>query len=162
LEYRSAQARYSNAATALHRIELSESSQKRDARAEMQLRNSVPVGLYEHFKSSKDNQKFYTVLGVIPGVSAEHRPVVEYFALYAPHAGERVNRVLLGHIDAFLYPIKRDSDPKEPFMGARFKLAVNLTWDQATRLHNYAKRLSRCKDRLAFLSAFTKAIADSR
>ena len=152
-ELRRAEARHKNAQAALKKIHLSDGVDKPDGRALRQLLNSVPTGLYEHFKSSKDDQKFYIVLGVVPGVDGLHPPVVPYFALYKPHAGELVNRVMLGHVDAFLYPINRPSG-KEPFKGARFKLVKNMRWHDAARVRIVAPRLSQRKSRAQFLEDF--------
>ena len=153
-ELRRAKARYANATAALKKIQLSDGLGQPSAAALHQLLRSVPTGLYWHFKGTEQSQKFYLVFGVIPGVDGLHPPVVAYCALYKPHAGELVNRVMLGHTDAFLYPIERPNDPKHPYIGLRFKLVRNLTWKDATRLRRYAKQLARCKHRKKFLERF--------
>ena len=81
------------------------------------LRGCVEPGIYEHFKSAEDDQKLYAVFGVVPDVNGTLPPMVCYAALYAPHAGEMVGRVLYDPSDGFWGPIDRAE-----YKGPRFKL----------------------------------------
>lgn len=71
----------------------------------------VKPGYYEHFKSTKEDRKFYLVHEVLPSVnhdSGPHAYEVVYEALYPPHAGRKTRRELTGP-DGFLTPINREN-----------------------------------------------------
>ncbi len=90
-------------------------------RLETKLRQSVPPGIYRHFKSSNENEKLYAVIGVSGSTESDEVYTVQYVALYSPHHGRLTGRPLFGE-SGFLTPIKR-----EEYTGERFTLIKNLT-----------------------------------
>lgn len=138
------------------RIQEAKRMKKEDPEAERALVALVPPGLYEHFKSGEDSQKFYAVSGLGPEVNGNVHPVVKYMALYAPHAGEPVSRVLLEPVDdAFFGPIERQNDKENPYAGRRFRLIQTLSHAKVGLLMDYAKELAEHKTREDFLAAVT-------
>lgn len=118
-----------------------------DEDATRALESLVAPGLYEHFKSSPDDQKFYAVMGVVFDVNDDFKPLVSYAALYAPHAGRSAGRELLHTTHGFLLPVVRPDDPKHPWVGPRFRMVRSLSregvgrlWDQASDLAAYTAR----------------------
>lgn len=120
--YEDALARYRDIAQLIKAIRLDhiESSIVTD----QHIRESVPSGIYEHFKSTPENPKFYSVLGA--GRDVDHGSYrVGYWALYPPHTREFAFRQLVGpnpktrKHDGFLNPVKRAG-----YEGPRFRLVV--------------------------------------
>jgi len=86
------------------------------------LRSSVTPGIYEHFKSTENETKYYAVFGVARKVNRPEGEFdsydyhVAYQALYPPHAYRFASRELVCP-DGFLMPIKRPT-----YEGIRFTL----------------------------------------
>jgi len=99
-----------------------------DPAADQAIRDHVPSGIYEHFKSSKEKPMFYSVFGV--GRDVDDGPYrVAYRALYMPHLGMLAFRQLVGpdpegEMNGFLMPVDRPG-----YIGTRFRLvlAAHLT-----------------------------------
>ena len=102
--------------------------------ADLHIREEVPTGIYEHFKSKTDDAKFYAVYGVGRDVdSGSYR--VSYQALYGEHKGLMAFRQLVGRNpktrvhDGFLLPVDRGS-----YRGPRFRLV-----EKAADLHHLCR-----------------------
>src|SRR3989344_78987 len=120
-------------------------SEGKDTDTEKEIVNSVPAGLYEHFKSAKDAPKFYVVHAVGFIQNKERTPLVSYTALYPPHAGKMTHRYLFDEQEGFLSPIQRDV-----YTGARFCLVAPLTQKQITILLQYVGELAVITDSIKF------------
>jgi hypothetical protein len=90
--------------------------------------DSVPPGLYEHFKSSEDTPKIYVVYGVSLDVE-DGTPWVVYAPLYNLQKGTMTLRPLLDTKDAFLAPIER-----EEYMGARFRFLRKANFEELGKI----------------------------
>ena len=109
------------------------------------LLGTVPIGLYEHWKSCNDpgmtdevdHWKFYAVRGL-----NRETFKVEYPALYAPHAGEPYERPLLDPDEGFLAPINRPQWQPKPYVGPRFRLILPLDPQQCELLVREAARIA--------------------
>jgi hypothetical protein len=100
------------------------------------IRNSVPPGLYEHWKSEEGKAKFYIVY--YAGVEQDtDRPIVSYAALYPPHTGVGTFRHLVDEENGFLTPIKRDI-----YEGPRFTLVCKMTVKEFAILLDYKGELA--------------------
>lgn len=108
---------------------------KVDCEAKSKLQQSVVPGLYEHWKSTPDDPKFYMVTGV--GLKQQMVQAVEvyYTALYGENAGEPTSRWLLDHGDGFLIPVERKDDIHD-YVGPRFVLVRELDYHQICVLLN--------------------------
>lgn len=102
--------------------------------AEYYIRNLVKTGIYEHFKSTETEPKFYAVMGA--GRYGDNGPYsVSYHALYPPNAGQLALRRLVGPNpttgaeDAFLMPVKRGE-----YAGPRFRLVQECTLQELTEV----------------------------
>jgi hypothetical protein len=116
-----------------------------DEAAERAVRDSVPQGLYEHWKSTERSLKYYIVLAA--GLEQDvHTPLVTYTALYKPHAGKWTHRNLLRKDRGFLSPIDRDS-----YKGPRFRFIAALTLHDIATLLEYIDELSGISDSVDFL-----------
>jgi hypothetical protein len=102
--------------------------------AERLLCESIVPGIWEHFKSAEESQKLYAVFGVVPDVNGKFPPMVVYAALYPPHAGRLVGRVLLHPDDGFLGPIDRSE-----YTGPRFKLLYPMTFTELNLIFGKAE-----------------------
>ncbi len=118
------------------------------------IRASVPRGLYEHFKSTEPDLKFYVVIGANTEVDT-HRPTVTYASLYGARAGEFTNRHLFDKKRGFLMPIKRDV-----YTGERFVRVLDITsMEKLATLAAHAHELGTIHDRAAFLKRVGDLIA---
>jgi len=75
----------------------------------------VPPGIYEHFKSTKTNQKLYSVLGISGSTEYPGEYVVVYASCYGRFDGKIAHRPLLGS-NGFLVPVKN----RDGYSGPRF------------------------------------------
>ena len=116
----------------------------KDMEAEKEVMQSVPAGLYEHWKSKEGAPKFYVVEHVLIEQDT-WRPTVAYAALYAPHTAKLTSRHLLNNKRGFLMPVERDG-----WSGARFKLVAPLTRRDIDILLQYAGELAVIKDTVKF------------
>lgn len=91
-----------------------------DSEEDEYLRTLVPSGIYEHFKSTPQNTKYYGVDGEVRGVDTDEYEV-KYMALYPPRAGKGATRELVGE-DGFLMPVDRELEDGSRYRGARFRL----------------------------------------
>lgn len=115
-----------------------------DAVAEKDIRESVPPGLYEHWKSKDGDLKYYVVFGA--GCERDvHTPLVAYAALYPPHAGHLAFHHLIDEQRGFLAPIRR-----EVYTGPRFILVSQLTRQEIDILLEYVGELSVITDTTKF------------
>ena len=112
-------------------------SEGADVVEEKRILDSVPPGLYEHFKSAEGAPKFYVVHGVGFDVDTARQPRVSYAALYNPHAGKLAFRHLFDETEGFLSPIRRDV-----YTGARFHLIAPLTRIEIDILLQYLGELT--------------------
>lgn len=97
------------------------------------IRNQVPTGIYEHFKSTPEESMFYAVLGVGRDVdNGVYR--VAYRALYPPHFGQIAFRQLVGKNpktganDGFLMPVDRAE-----YRGPRFQKVLECSLEDLAR-----------------------------
>lgn len=111
------------------------------------IRESVPMGIYEHFKSTTEQPRFYMVEEV--GRVVENGPyLVSYRSLYGPYARQLAFRHLVGpnpfkqngKLDGFLMPVRGHLDYPE-YIGQRFTL-VRPARDLA-ELRRLAKKYDR-------------------
>lgn len=120
-------------------------SEEQHAGLEDKMRSLVVPGLYRHFKSKLDDQKFYVVWGIAPDMQSNNPPMVDYCALYAPHHGKRVSRSLLDPKDAFWGPINRPHDTEWKWVGARFEKIKALSPMGCAMLQINAHQVARAK-----------------
>jgi hypothetical protein len=105
------------------------------------VRSSVPMGIYEHFKSMPEDRKYYMVEEI--GRFVDNGPyLVSYRSLYGEYCGRLAHRQLVGvnpvngTLDGFLLPVDR-----EGYQGPRFIMieqAVSLI-DLRDRAEKYRK-----------------------
>ena len=135
-------------------------------KAEAELRDLAPAGLYEHWKSKVNNQKYYLVLGVTFDSGAEKNeatkqvtsrpPQVSYASLYHPYAGNLVYRPLLDEKEGFASPINRP-EVGWNYVGPRFVLLKTLSYVDIGQLWEKAAKIAKFKDRadaLAMIETF--------
>lgn len=123
------------------------------------LRRTVQPGIYEHWKSAEDDQKFYAVLGVdfdITTPGAFDPPAVRYYALYGAEAGKAVRRSLLHPKDGFLSPISRPDDPEHPYVGPRFRYRKSVSPADLLSLVGRNRRFARIKTRAGIERALSQ------
>ena len=92
-----------------------------DMVAAKDIRQSVPPGLYEHFKSRPDDCKFYIVTGA-GFQQTTFEPTVYYTSMYGSNAGYPTDRRLFHEEDGFLTPVIRE----RVYIGSRFTLIMEL------------------------------------
>jgi hypothetical protein len=116
----------------------------KDEDALLSIQNSVPAGLYEHWKSRSRAPKFYIVHGV--GIEEDvHTPLVAYTALYGTHEGELIFRHLLDETRGFLLPVRH-----QLIEGHRYRLVTQLTPKEIATLLEYVGELSVIENALSF------------
>ena len=114
----------------IHNLALSHAEGAVDDEQDRYLRSLVPTGIYEHFKSTPQDRKYYAVEGV--GRDVDDGPYrVCYRSLYGKHYGERAFRVLVGEEKGFLMPVDR---PEIPYRGARFTPVQLCPEDELLRI----------------------------
>lgn len=122
---------------------------------ESAIADSVPPGLYEHWKSRDGDLKFYVVYGA--GVQQDvHAALTGYASLYGAHCGKITFRNLLDDKHGFLVPINTPIDRpdwKPVYVGPRFTLIEKLDAPQLGALIAHAERLAKLTDRDEFLAA---------
>jgi hypothetical protein len=116
-------------------------SDKLDMAHADKVRQSVPPGLYEHFKSKLEDCKFYIVTGV-GFQQTTNIPTVYYTSLYGANAGQPTDRRLLVKEDGFLTPVKRE----DVHVGRRFTMIQTLTPEEIFYLLQNIKTLSQIKN----------------
>jgi hypothetical protein len=109
---------------------------------ENQVLESVPPGIYEHWKSSDRAAKFYAVFNVSNEVDWETPPIVNYAPLYAPYAGRMPYRSLLDDKKGFLYPVKNTE-----YRGPRFVLLKLLDRAAVLGLIEHAAQFAKIRER---------------
>jgi hypothetical protein len=128
----------------LHLLDSKESKDVYAARFGEWVRNAVPAGLYEHWKSEDGSLKYYIVFNA--GIEVDvYTPIVSYAALYRPHAAIPTFRHLLDRERGFLTPINR-----EVYQGPRFRLVEKLSHKEIHILLQYGGELSMINDPVQF------------
>ncbi len=125
---------------------------KSDIEAEADVRESVALGLYEHWKSSADSPKFYIVHGVQIDVNT-NTPSISYCALYPPHAGMLASRDLLDPENGFLSPISRPV-----YKGPRFNIITSLNRSKISALLDHLEELANIKNRDEFRQSVARLV----
>lgn len=100
---------------------------------DMEIREAVPYGIYKHFKSSREKEMHYSVLGISNSTENEKEYTVQYVALYPPHDGRLTGRPLFGE-NGFLTPVKRKLQSGKMYEGPRFVFLRKRTPDEAMAL----------------------------
>ncbi len=116
-----------------------------DPETEKTIRESIPPGLYENWKSKEGDLKFYLVHGA--GYEKDGpNPFVAFRALYRPHAGHLAFWHLTHAKHGFLIPIDCAA-----YMGPRFKLILPLNRHEIETLLQYVGELKMMEKRVEFL-----------
>lgn len=114
---------------------------------ESAIADSVPPGVYEHWKSKDGDLKFYVVYGA--GIQQDvHAAMVGYASLYGIHRGKITFRNLLDDSHGFLTPINRPG----LYIGPRFTLIEKLDAVRLGMLIENAGRLAKIANRDDFLA----------
>ncbi len=125
---------------------------KEDTATANAIRASVPAGLYQHWKSGNNSQKFYLVHGA--GIEQDVlAPFVYYTALYRPHHGILTSRHLLDDSRGFLAPISRPI-----YEGPRFMLVRELSRRDIVTLLEHVEELAESTNQIDLVSAVERIL----
>jgi hypothetical protein len=122
-QYNELLARHDEVTAMIHNIAIGNGTDAERAEYDRLICAAIPPGIYEHFKSTRENEKRYIVLSIGSIVDTTITYLISYTPLYLPDVGKFMYRPLIGKANGFLMPIRRGENKDRPeYQGSRFKL----------------------------------------